>query len=229
MRRGGSLGDQLSLNSFSSFFIENGYLPEVVNDTHLITGGFGDDYIDGASSFIVGEAGDDQIYSAESIVLFNKGDGNDHIWASYSGVLSLGQIDPSEMAITTQGNNLVIQMGDDSITWHKAEGNQLKEGAETTLQIFKGDGTILEIGLDAVLDYAQEHGSFNLSDHLQDFLISSSTTEAYGGGLAAYYAEHGNFTGLGIQDTWDLLKTLDPMQKQTVTQPLPSTDALKLI
>lgn len=222
--QGGSNADSFGISPWGSPAI-----PTPETGPVLLTGGGGDDGFRGISGIFAGEAGNDTYLLKKSIALFNKGDGVDRLYVAEKGVISLGGFVPSELTISSQEHLTTISAGDDQISWLKAWNIEDNALVSPILQIFSESGDVLEIDMGAAGAYAQEHGSFNLSDHLQDFLVSSSTTEAYGGGLAAYYAEHGNFTGLGIQDTWDLLKTLDPMQKQTVTQPLPSTDALKLI
>ena len=111
-----------TLQNYSTAYSSGSITAEGVGINNLIDGGAGNDTIENssASATISGGTGDDTINnSGENVlILYNTGDGNDSIIGfNATSTLSLSS---DEYSSTTSGNDIIVTVGDDSITLNGA-------------------------------------------------------------------------------------------------------------
>lgn len=190
------------------------YLPSIV------LGGTGNNTVQGMGILSSGQGnGRLSSYGPSDVVLFNQGDGHAQVqgWSSTSVISLGGGVDANDVTVTKNGQDLIISAGAaDDITlsgWYWG-GN-----AFGTLQVFEDSASpstatgtdavhsakVAEFNLaamgQALADFAAAGSSttsLHLSEHLTQFLTSTSDTQAFGGDVAHFYAANGALQGMDL-------------------------------
>lgn len=160
----------------------------------LLLGQAGNDILDGAAGYdvVAGGAGNDTILAAE-IVFFNKGDGADRINSYGTGrtTISVGQADLAELSLVRSGQDVRLQVGDDSISMTAPGTNALSlqvimtDGAAPDIKVFDLQGMVTFL-------YSQEAGQVMSGENdFAGYLVGEFSDAAYGGDLAVTYAQIG--------------------------------------
>ena len=137
-----------------------------------VNGGAGNDKItQGHRGTLNGGEGDDTItftndYHFGSVLLYKNGDGNDII-QNYSSLDKIQITDGSEYTTTTSGNDVIITVGDGSIT--------LKDAKDKTLNI---NVKVPESTVLAGLSYNSDKTAVYVSDSFKNKTLESSNYEA---------------------------------------------------
>jgi Ca2+-binding RTX toxin-like protein len=172
---------------------------------NLIDAGADDDYVyNEGTTFVIGGPGDDwvDVYGDAGVVAFNAGDGNDTVYAAGEMTLSLGgSLAPADLALSPQGNDLVLAVGQgDSVRFTREWEDDPLAWPAITLQMF---GSVHAYDFNAVIDdfYTAlatdpELRSLALDGALQAHRIAFSETDALGGALAWQYATAGTTSAL---------------------------------
>lgn len=132
-----------------------------VGSASWVNSGGGDDLVKvGRGSDVVTGAGDDRLtVDGETTIQFNRGDGNDIIgggeWGQAytdtdhlsSSILSFGvDITPADLSMQRQGNDLVIQIGSDSITLKDVQRHGIPTMTFTDGSVLGGDQVAGAVG-----------------------------------------------------------------------------------
>ncbi|MGH7602918.1 MAG: hypothetical protein ACRENK_02850, partial [Gemmatimonadaceae bacterium] len=185
--------------------------------TNALLGGDGVDYLthDGtAAQFYAAGPGDDYNSGGADgeIFAFNVGDGADQVFVNpfQTLTLSLGGASASDIALTRDGSDILIEVGGADSVDIGAYGWTSSIWPQGTLQIVDGDirtydlNAVVQAFLDAEV---QDPGLSNWSaaDALAANLLSTSTTDALGGAIAYEYATTGGVAGLSSNQMWSIL------------------------
>jgi Ca2+-binding RTX toxin-like protein len=209
---GGAGSDQMSDTSGRSLFYAKDGTDQFAgsDDNDLYIGGTDNDAIDGDSN---GNG-----LSGSDIVLFNRADGKDTVVRlGQATALSLGGMTGySQLKFDRNGTALIVKVGHNSITfndWYDttAPGSRvanLQIMAETlrrfdpasTDPLFNQKVQVFDFpGLVAAWDQAQANRQrFVVADHLAEFRLSGSDTQAFGGEVAYQYGTTGTLDALSF-------------------------------
>lgn len=216
------------------------------SEPSILIAGEGNNTVQGAGILSSG-SGTGQVVAAggNDVVLFNQGDGHAQVqgWSGHK-VLSLGGgIDANDISIHIEGQDLVISTGngdDVTISYWTWGGNPFG-----TLQIFEDasnsalpitdavhSAKVAEFNLTSMGQALQGFmaadptvTSLQLSQHLTDFLTSTSDTQAFGGDVAHFYAKEGALQAMDLVATKGVLAdpTLGSLQQLHSLESLRST------
>jgi len=206
---GGTGSDQMSDTSGRSLFYGKGGADQLAgsDDNDIVAGGLGNDSYDGDSNA--------NNLTGSDIVLFNRADGQDSVMRlGQATALSLGGMTSySQLKLDRSGDALIVKLGKNNIAfsdWYSpsagSRATYLQVMAETLraydpastnplvnqkVQVFDFQGLI------AAWDLAQANNQrFVVADHLAEFRISGSDTQAYGGAVAYQYGTTGTLDAL---------------------------------
>jgi Ca2+-binding RTX toxin-like protein len=117
---------------------------------HIVGSDDADDYLQGTvmDEIIEGRGGDDFIYASggSDVYLWNIGDGNDTImhdysYASVERALLLGDVTPDSVKLNSDGYDLLVSVGDETITVTGYFYTSMYEMCTSVNEIRFGDGT----------------------------------------------------------------------------------------
>lgn len=193
---------------------------------NLFYGGDGNDSMTGGAGneLFAGGRGNDNIATGTGadVIVFNKGDGHDIVTASapQDNTVSLGGgIRYSDLALSKQGNNLVLQVGNsEDLTfkdWYASPANHSVTGLQVIVEAMNG----FNPGTDPLYGNKIERFDFNrivqkfdqarastpgsannwaVMNALLDAHLAGSDTDAIGGDLAYRYGLNGSLSGIGV-------------------------------
>ena len=191
---------------------------------NLFYGGGGGDQLSGGSrnEIYAGGKGNDSVSTGQGadIIVFNRGDGHDIAKASTGAdnTLSLGGgIRYADLALTTSGKNLVLDMGgEDKLTLENWSAGLGKRSILNLQMITEAMSDFTAGGSDTLLDNKCENFDFQkivqqfdearaaaphinrweMMNALLDAHLGGSDTEALGGDLAYRYGLNGTLAGI---------------------------------
>jgi Ca2+-binding RTX toxin-like protein len=212
---GSAFNDQMVDGSGNTLFDGRGGDDQMAGTdaNDLYAGGLGNDAIDGDAGFVNGIIGSD-------VVLFNRADGDDTVARLGSAkALSLGGLTSyTQIKLSRSGNQLAINLGKNSITFSDWYGGTSVSSRPEYLQVMaeglrkynpaSADPTLNRKvvlfnlqGFIGAFDAAQAAGDrFVAADHLPQYFVSGSDTEAYGGALAYQYGTTGTLGALSAAE-----------------------------
>lgn len=230
----GNTGANTLIGGGGTDILEGGDGNDVLTTTAangLLNGGVGTDTLNGSASndLLIGGAGNDTIVTGTGadIIVFNRGDGQDSVAAStgQDNVLSIGWATYADLLFKKSGNNLILSVGTDQITftdYYVGTANrsvrelQIVIEGTTEYDPLSADGLrddMIETfdfeGLVAAFDSARAANpnltSWALTNALLAEHLGGSDTSAYGGDLAYRYNRFGSLSDISFSPALGIL------------------------
>ena len=200
----------------------------------LLAGGAGNDTLTGGNGadFYGGNSGNDTIHtgSGAAVVAFNAGDGQDAVYfgGTQPKTLSLGGgIGYQDLALSKNGNDLVLETGDnESITlkdWYTGSANHGQTNLQLIAEAMAGfdaqsadplynarvqtfDLNVLAADFDAARAGNATLTRWSVMDRLLESHLAGSDGGALGGDLAYQYGMYGNLGNVGTTGARNVLE-----------------------
>lgn len=230
----GNTGNNTLTGGGGTDILEGGSGTDVLTTTAangLLNGGIGTDTLNGSASndLLIGGAGNDTIVtgSGSDIIVFNRGDGADTVAASTTqdNVLSIGGATFADLLFKKSGNNLILTVGTDQITftdyyastsnrsirdlqiviegtsqYDPLSGNAMRDNL---IETFDFDGLVT--AFDAARLANPSLTSWALTNALLAEHLGGSDTAAYGGDLAYRYNRFGSLSDISFNPALGIL------------------------
>jgi Ca2+-binding RTX toxin-like protein len=230
----GNTGNNTLTGGGGTDILEGGGGTDILTTTAangLLNGGLGTDTLNGSASndLLIGGAGNDTIVTGagSDIIVFNRGDGLDTVAASTTqdNVLSIGGATFADLLFKKTGNNLILTVGTDQITFTDYYANTTNRSIRDLQIVIEGTteydplsgnamrDNLIETfdfeGLVAAFDAARVVNpsltSWALTNALLAEHLSGSDTAAYGGDLAYRYNRFGSLSDISFTPALGIL------------------------
>lgn len=197
----------------------------------LLNGGSGNDTLNGSASndLLIGGAGNDTLVTGAGadIIVFNRGDGQDTVAVSNAqdNILSIGGAAYADLLFRKNGNNLILSIGTDQITFTDYYANVTNRSIRDLQIVIDGTSEYDPLSGDTLRDNAIETFDFEglvaafdsaraanpsltswaLSNALLAEHLNGSDTAAYGGDLAYRYNRFGTLSDISFTPAMGIL------------------------